>query len=300
MSSSLMPASDVIVAGQLPCCRYARFHADRARRERFYPSDMTDAEWEVLEPLLPAPACATAAGGHPERYCRREIVDALRYLVDQGCTWRGLPRDFAPWKRVYAYFVRWEKAQVSEQVVDELRRRVRAACGRDPEPSAAIIDSQSVRAAATVGRATRGWDNGKKVTSRKRHIALDTLGLLICVFAGSAHVQDRDAARVLLGLLHLVCPKVTLVWADGGYAGQLVKTAKRYWSLTLQIVKRSDTAKGTFVLLPRRWVVERSFAHLANARRTVRDYERLEETHEAMVRWAAIRMMTRLATQHTT
>ena len=298
MSSSPTSPSGVIAAGQQSCCRYARFHAERPRRERFYPSDMTDAEWQVLEPLLPAPACATAGGGHPERYCRREIVDALRYLVDQGCKWRGLPRDFAPWKRVYAYFVRWEKARVTEQVVDVLRRRVRAAAGRDPEPSAAIVDSQSVRAAATVGAGSRGWDNGKKVTGRKRHIAVDSLGLLICVVAGPAHVQDRDAARVLLALLRLVCPTVRLVWADGGYAGQLLKTAKRYWSLAVEIVKRCDAAKG-FVVLPRRWVVERSFAHLANARRTVRDYERLEESHEAMVRWAAIRMMTRLAAQHT-
>lgn len=98
-----MPAPDVIAAGQRLCCRYARFHAERPRRERFYPSDMTDEEWKVLEPLLPVPACVTAGGGHPERYCRREIVDALRHLVDQGCKWRGLPRDFAPWKRVYAY-----------------------------------------------------------------------------------------------------------------------------------------------------------------------------------------------------
>jgi len=179
--------------------------------------------------------------------------------------------------------------------VDELRRRVRARLGRDPELSAAIVDSQSVRAAATVGAGTRGWDQAKKVTGRKRHIAVDTLGLLICVFTGPADVQDRDAARVLLALLHLVCPKGTLVWADGGYAGALVKTAKRYWSLTVRIVKRGDAAKS-FVVLPRRWVVERSFAHLANARRTVRDYERLEQTHEAMVRWAAIRLMTRLAT----
>jgi len=298
VSSSPMPASDVIAAGDRPCCRYARFHAGRVRRERFYPSDMTDAEWAVLEPLLPAPACVSAGGGHPERYCRREIVDALRYLVDQGCKWRGLPRDFAPWKRVYAYFQRWEKAQVSERVVDELRRRVRAAAGRDPEPSAAIVDSQSVRAAATVGAGSRGWDQAKKITGRKRHIVVDTLGLLICVVAGPAHVQDRDAARVLLALLRLVCPRVTLVWADGGYAGELVKTAKRYWSLAVEIVKRPDAAKG-FVVLPRRWVVERSFAHIANARRTVRDYERSEETHEAMVRWAAIRMMTRLAAQHT-
>lgn len=274
-----------------------RFHRDRPQRERFYPSDTTDAEWEVLEPLLPVPACATTRGGHPERYCRREIVDAIRYLVDQGCKWRALPRDFAPWKRVYAYFLRWEKAQVTERIVEVLRRRVRAAAGRDPEPTAAIVDAQSVRAAATVGRATRGWDNGKKVTGRKRHIAVDTLGLLICVFAGPADTQDRDAARVLLGLLHTLCPTVTLVWADGGYAGALLRTARRYWSLTLEIVKRSDAAK-TFTVLPRRWVVERSFAHLANARRTVRDYERLEETHEAMVRWAAIRLMTRLATQH--
>ena len=110
MSSSPTPSSDVIAAGRRSCCRYARFHAERVRRERFYPSDMTDAEWEILEPLLPVAACASAGGGHPERYCRREIVDALRYLVDQGCKWRGLPRDFAPWKRVYAYFVRWEKA----------------------------------------------------------------------------------------------------------------------------------------------------------------------------------------------
>lgn len=298
MSSSPIPESDVMAAVQRPCCRYARFHADRPRRERFYPSDMTDAEWAVLEPLLPPPACATPGGGHPERYCRREIVDALRYLVDQGCKWRGLPRDFAPWKRVYAYFLRWEKACVTEHLVDELRRRVRAAAGREPEPSAAIIDSQSVRAAATVGAGTRGWDNGKKVTGRKRHIAVDTLGLLICVFAGPANVQDRDAARVLLGLLHLVCPTVKLVWADGGYAGQLIKTAKRWWSLTLEIVKRSDAMK-TFVVLPRRWVVERTFSHLSNARRVVRDYERFEETHEAMVRWAAIRLMTRLAAQHT-
>lgn len=297
MSSSPMPVAGVIAAAQDQCCRYARFHADRPRRTRFYPSDMTDAEWAVLEPLLPPPACATPEGGHPERYCRREILDALRYLVDNGCKWRALPRDFAPWKRVYAYFLRWEKSCVTEQVVDQLRRRVRAAVGRDPEPSAAIIDSQSVRAAATVGAGTRGWDNGKKVTGRKRHVAVDTLGLLICVFAGPAHEQDRDAALVLLGLLHRVCPRVTLVWADGGYAGQLVRIAKRYWSLTLEIVKRSDSTKG-FMVLPRRWVVERSFAHLANARRTVRDYERCEETHEAMVRWAAIRLMTRLAVQH--
>lgn len=299
MSSSLTPAPDVIAAAERPCCRYARFHVERARRGRFYPSDMTDAEWRALEPLLPVPACATPSGGHPEGYCRREIVDAIRYLVDQGCKWRGLPRDFAPWKRVYAYFQRWEKAQATEQIVDELRRRVRIAGGRAPQPSAAILDSQSVRAAATVGRASRGWDNGKKVAGRKRHIAVDSLGLLICVFAGPANVQDRDAARVLLSLPHLVCPSVRLVWADGAYAGELLKTAKRHWSLTVQIVKRNDTAKS-FVVLPRRWVVERSLAHLANARRTVRDYERLEETHEAMVRWAAIRMMTRLATQHTT
>ena len=276
MSSSPTPVSDVMTAGGQPCCRFARFHVDRPRRERFYPSDMTDAEWEVFEPLLPVPACATTGGGHPERYCRREIVDALRYLVDQGCKWRGLPRDFAPWKRVYAYFVRWEKAQVTERVVDELRRRVRAAAGRAPEPSAAIVDSQSVRSAATVGSGTRGWDQAKKVTGRKRHLAVDTLGLLICVFAGPASTQDRDAARVLLGLLRLVCPTVKLVWADGGYAGALVTTAKKYWSLTVQIVKRNDAATS-FVVLPRRWVVERSFAHLANARRTVRDYERLEQ-----------------------
>lgn len=136
-------------------------------------------------------------------------------------------------------------------------RRVPAAAGRKPEPSAAIIDSQSVRAAATVGAGTRGWDNGKKVTERKRHAAVDTLGLLICVFAGPANVQDRDAARGLLGLLHLVRPTVKLARADGGYAGQLVKTAKRWWSLTLEIVKRSDAMKA-FVVRPAPGMIRRS------------------------------------------
>jgi transposase len=282
---------------QEPCCRYARWHADQPGRQAYYATDMTDAEWAIIEPMLPVPACETPAGGRPERYCRRQIVDAIRYLVDQGCKWRGLPRDFAPWRRVYGYFVKWEKSQVTEQVVDALRRRIRVGEGRAEEPTAAVVDSQSVRGAPTVGRATRGFDAGKKINGRKRHIAVDTLGLLICVLALQAGVQDRDAARPLVILMRLVCPGIELVWADGGYAGKLVAWAKKHLGLTVQIVKRTADMTG-FVVLPRRWVVERSFAWISNSRRTVRDYERLEETHEAMVRWAAITMMTRRATRY--
>ena len=178
---------------------------------------------------------ARPGGGHPECHCRREIVDAIRYLVDQGCKWRGLQRDFAPWKRVYAYFLCWEKACVTEHLVDEPRRRVRAAAGRDPQPR---------RDHRLPVRAHRRHGRSGHVRRGQRQV-----GLLIRVFAGPANLQDRDA-RVLLGLLHLVCPTVKPVWADGGYAGQLVKAAKRYWSLTAQILKRTDAMEG-FVVLPR-------------------------------------------------
>jgi transposase len=268
-----------------------------ARTQAYYATDMTDAEWAVIEPTLPVPACETPAGGRPERYCRRRIVDAIRYLVDQGCKWRGLPRDFAPWRRGYGYFVKWEKPQVTEQIVDVLRRRIRVVEGRDREPTAAVVDSQSVRGAPTVGRATRGFDAGKKIDGRKRHIAVDTLGLLICVLALPAGVRDRDAARPLVILMRLACPGIELVWADGGYAGKLVAWARKHLELTVQIVERTADMTG-FVVLPRRWVVERSFAWIGNSRRAARDYGRLEETHEAMVRWAAITMMTRRATRY--
>jgi transposase len=264
---------------------------------RRYPSDTTDAQWAVIDPLLPDPAWLGGQGGRRETHCRRTIVDAIFYLVDNGIKWRALPADFPPWSTVYNYFAAWEAAGVSQDVLEDLRDRVRLAEGRVAAPSAAIIDSQSVKAAETVARTSRGFDAGKKINGRKRHIAVDTLGLLLCVVVSAASVQDRDGARPLLSLLANTCQRVRLVWADGAYAGMLVDWACRSWAVMLAIVKRSDDVTG-FVVLPRRWVVERTLAWITRHRRCVRDYERLPAHHEAMVRWSMIRITSQRLTKY--
>ena len=281
------------VASGRVCCRFAPFHQDTSvRRARRYPSDTTDAQWAVIDPLLPAPAWLAGKGGRREVHCRRTIVDAIFYVVDNGIKWRAMPTDFPPWSTVYNYFAVWEAAGVTQQVLDGLRDRVRLADGRVAVPSAAIIDSASVKAAETVGRPSRGFDAGKKINGRKRHIVVDTLGLLLCVLVTAASVQDRDGARPLLEQLAAACRRVRLVWADGGYAGTLLDWARTRFTITLEIVKRTDDMKG-FVVLPRRWVVERTLAWIVRHRRCARDYERLPQHHEAMVRWTMIRITSR-------
>lgn len=278
---------------EVACCRLAPFHHKTTTiRGRRYPSDTTDAQWALIDPLLPDPAWLAGQGGRPETHCRRVIVDAIFYLVDNGIKWRALPADFPSWSTVYNYFAAWEAAGVTQAVLDSLRERVRLREGRTAEPSAAIIDSQSVKAAETVGVASRGYDAGKKINGRKRHIAVDTLGLLLCVLVTTASVQDRDGARPLLALLAAACHRVRLVWADGGYAGKLLDWAKDTVKIVVTIVKRSDGVKG-FQVLPRRWVVERTLAWITGHRRCVRDYERLPQHHEAMVRWSMIRITSR-------
>jgi transposase len=280
------------------CCRLASFHRPgEAGRARRYPSDTTDAQWAVIDPLLPDPAWLDGRGGRREVHCRRAVVDAIFYLVDNGIKWRALPSDFPPWSTVYNFFAGWESAGVTVEVLDALRDRVRLAEGRVAAPSAAIIDSQSVKAAETVGRSTRGYDAGKKINGRKRHIAVDTLGLLLCVLVTAASVQDRDGARPLLDLLAACCHRIRLIWADGGYAGQLVDWTRHTRNVVLQIVKRPDDVTG-FVVLPRRWVVERTLAWITRHRRCVRDYERLPAHHEAMVRWSMIRITSHRLTKY--
>ena len=273
------------------CCRLSLLHKAGRPRVRRYPSDTTEAQWRVIDPLLPDPAWLVGKGGRPEAHCRRMIVDAIFYLVDNGIKWRALPVDFPPWSTVYKFFAAWEADGVTQLLVDMLRERVRLSEGRTAAPSAAIIDSQSVKAGENVWRASRGYDAGKKINGRKRHIAVDTLGLLICVLVTAASVQDRDAARPLLDQLAKACHRVRLVWADGGYAGKLLDWARDTLRMTVQIVKRSDDMTG-FVVLPRRWVVERSLAWITRHRRCARDYEALTTHHEAMVRWAMIRIIS--------
>jgi transposase len=261
-----------------------------------YPSDLTDKQWKLIEPLLPA----AKAVGRPEAHPRREIINAVLYLVRTGCAWRMLPRDFPPWETVYWHFKRWRDDGTLVRVHDELRDQVRArerargpgvgrGARRNPEPTAGVIDSQSLRGADTVGADTRGYDAGKKVNGRKRHIVTDTLGLLLVITVTAASVQDRDGGEDVLGRLHRRLPGVRHIFADGGYAGRLVAAARR-WAMTVEIVPKPSQQRG-FAVLPRRWVVERTFAWMMRWRRLVRDYERKPETHEALVRWAMVGLM---------
>jgi putative transposase len=216
------------------------------------------------------------------------------YLDRTGCAWRYLPADFPPWQTVYGYFAAWRDDGTLARLHSELRALVRTAAGRQPEPTAAVIDSQSVRAADTVPKATRGWDAAKKVNGRKRHIAVDTTGLVLDVVITAASVQDRLAARPLLWNTHRACRQVRLVWADAGYTGKLTTWAQTL-KMTLCIVAKRDA--HAFEVLPRRWVVERTFAWISKHRRTVRDYEHLPASHEAMILWAMTALMTRRLAQ---
>jgi len=270
---------------------------EAAGRPRRYPSDLRQSEWSMIAPLLPTPAADRPGGGRPETWCRRTVVDAVFYVADNGCKWRALPVDFPPRSTVFGFFTRWREQGVWDQVHDVLRDRVRLREGRRAEPTAAIVDSQSVRAAETVGADTRGWDNAKKVGGRKRHIAVDVLGLLLLVHVTAANVQDRDAAFFLLQRLRLLHRKITLVWADSGYDyGKLIDGARKILKMAVQIVRRTDDMMG-FVVLPRRWVVERTLSWICQRRRCVRDYERRMDNHEAMVTISMIMLMSRRLTK---
>jgi transposase len=219
--------------------------------------------------------------GRPRTWPLRRITEAILYLDRAGCPRRYLPADFPPWRTVYGYFAAWRDDGTLARLHDALRAQVRTAAGRSPQPTAAVIDSQSVRAADTVPRASRGWDNAKKVNGRKRHIAVDTQGLLLAVVITAASVQDRDAARPLLWNLRRASSRVRLVWADAVYTGDRLTSWAATLKMTTQIVARRNP--HAFEVLPRRWVVERTFAWISKHRRTTRDYERLPASHEAMI-----------------
>jgi transposase len=231
-------------------------------------------------------------------YARRDIVDAIRYVDHNGVVWRALPVDFPPWRTVYHYFQKWDRDGTLNHMHNGLREALRQAEGREAEPSAAILDSQSLRAAETVAAANRGYDAGKKVNGTKRHIAVDTCGLLLVVLVTGAGVQDRDGAQALLWTLATCFRRIRLVWADGGYSGGPV-TLGATLGLTVQVVAKLAGQVG-FKVLPRRWVVERTFSWISRCRRTVRDYERRPEHHAAMVQWAMVIIMTRRLARHHT
>lgn len=229
-------------------------------------------------------------GGRPRKVDLYEITCAIFYVLQNGIVWRDLPHDFPAWQTVYHYFRRFEADGTWEAINRFLVRATRKAAGRDPEPSAGIIDAQTVRCTPQGG--PRGVDAGKKINGRKRHVLVDTLGLLLVVLVTTGAIQDRTGGIFVLGYARRRFARLRHVWADGGYAGQLVQWAKTTFNWVVEIVKRSDPQKG-FVILPRRWVVERSLAWLTRSRRLVRDYEGRPRTTESWCYLANIRLMLR-------
>ncbi|MFE8968269.1 IS5 family transposase [Streptomyces albogriseolus] len=272
------------------------------RRQRPYPSDLSDARWELLEPTLTAWRAARRGKsldiGRPPEHDLRRIMDAILYVDRTGIPWRYLPHDFVPWETVYGYFAAWQKDAVFDQLNGLLRRLVREAEGRDAEPTACILDAQSIKTSANVPAAGQGIDAGKKIAGRKRHIGVDTLGLLLAVLVTAASVSDNAGGIHVLSNIASDHPRITKAWVDTGYRTEVVE---RGATLGIDVeVTRHDPAQKGFKVIPRRWVVERTFGWLMRHRRLARDYETHPHRSEAMIQVAMVDLISRRLTREST
>jgi putative transposase len=267
-----------------------------------YSTDVTDIEWQCLVPHLPTPQL----GGRPRVHPMREILNAIFYVLRSGCAWRLLPHDLPPWKTVYHYFRLWRVQGLWERLHAALHADARVKMGRDPQPTAAIIDSQSIKTSMVGG--PRGYDGGKKVNGRKRHLLVDTQGLIIRAAVHPADIVDREGAKLLLAPLQGQLPRLRHIWADSAYSGKAREWVESTLGCTVEIVKHwwtgvrwvwvgpgqePPTIPSGFHVLPRRWVVERTFAWLLMYRRLSKDYEELPDTSEALIYLAMSRLMVK-------
>ena len=252
--------------------------------KKTYPSDLTDNRWNHIKELFET----ENQRGRPTEIDLRSVVNGILFILVSGCQWRYLPKDYPKWQSVYYHFRKWKKSGKWKAVYGILYAEYREKEGRHKHATAGAIDSQSVK--TTSVPSSRGFDAGKKINGRKRHILVDTLGLLIAVAVTAANIQDRDGAKLLLKAIKGSGKKIRKIWVDGGYRGELVKWVKSKCRIVLEVVLRSEEAKG-FVLLPRRWVVERTFAWLNNSRRLSKDYERFCDTSETFIYIAMTRLI---------
>lgn len=268
---------------------------------RTYPSDLTDAEWEILEPLIPE----VSEDATVPTISRREIVNGILYVLRSGCPWRLMPHDLPAWGTVYYYFRTWRTAGIWDKAMEALRKKMRKKQGRDEEPSAAVIDSQSIKTSA-VGGPEKGFDMGKQIWGRKRHALVDTEGNLMEVKVTGADASDLAGGKRLVELLYGRFPRLQLIWGDSHYGGQFLEWVKEQFGWNVQTVQGLGTApdanttepklktkpsKGIFHVQPRRWVIERTFGWITRWRRLARDYEGLPQTSEAFIKISACRRM---------
>ncbi|MEV0375721.1 IS5 family transposase [Streptomyces sp. NPDC050636] len=258
---------------------------------RPYRSDVSDARWALIEPVFTEwRARRTGPGTAARVHDLREIVNAILYVNRTGIPWEYLPHDFPPYKTVYDYYAKWEADGTTQRVYDLLRDRTRRAQGRTAAPSAAVLDAQSVKTSSNVAESDQGIDAGKKIKGRKRHLATDTLGLLLAVIVTAASVQDTAGGRHLLDNVASSHPQVAKVWVDGGYQSSVINHGARL-GIDVEVVKRPSMAG--FQPLPKRWVIERTFGWLMQHRRLARDYEALPQRSQAMIHWAMANTMSR-------